>query len=42
MCIRDSLKILLSGGFVLSEIRAFDLFPMTEHVELVASLDFTP
>jgi len=35
------LKILLSGGFVLSEIRAFDLFPMTEHVELVASLDFT-
>jgi tRNA/tmRNA/rRNA uracil-C5-methylase (TrmA/RlmC/RlmD family) len=36
------LKILLSGGFVLSEIRAFDLFPMTEHVELVASLDFTP
>jgi tRNA/tmRNA/rRNA uracil-C5-methylase (TrmA/RlmC/RlmD family) len=35
------LKILLNGGFVLSEIRAFDLFPMTEHVELVASLDFT-
>ncbi len=33
------LKILLAGGFALSQMRAFDLFPMTEHVELVASLD---
>jgi tRNA/tmRNA/rRNA uracil-C5-methylase (TrmA/RlmC/RlmD family) len=35
------LKILLAGGFEMTEIRAFDLFPMTEHVELVASLDFS-
>ena len=33
------LKILLSGGFTLGEFRVFDLFPMTEHVELIASLD---
>ena len=33
------LKILLAGGFALGEIRAFDLFPMTEHVELVTILD---
>ena len=36
------LKILLAGGFTLGEMRVFDLFPMTEHVELVASLDFSP
>ena len=36
------LKILVTGGFVLAELRVFDLFPMTEHVELIASLDFTP
>ena len=35
------LKILRAGGFELGEIRVFDLFPMTEHVELLASLDFT-
>ena len=35
------LKTLLAGGFVLGELRVFDLFPMTEHVELIASLDFT-
>jgi tRNA/tmRNA/rRNA uracil-C5-methylase (TrmA/RlmC/RlmD family) len=35
------LKILLAGGFALGETRVFDLFPMTEHVELVASLDFS-
>jgi tRNA/tmRNA/rRNA uracil-C5-methylase (TrmA/RlmC/RlmD family) len=34
------LKTLLAGGYGLSEMRVFDLFPMTEHVELVASLDF--
>jgi tRNA/tmRNA/rRNA uracil-C5-methylase (TrmA/RlmC/RlmD family) len=33
------LKILLAGGFALGEMRVFDLFPMTEHVELIASLD---
>ncbi len=33
------LKGLLAGGFVLRELRAFDLFAMTEHVELVALLD---
>jgi tRNA/tmRNA/rRNA uracil-C5-methylase (TrmA/RlmC/RlmD family) len=36
------LKILLAGGFGLGEMRVFDLFPMTEHVELIASLDFHP
>jgi len=36
------LKILLAGGFASKEMRVFDLFPMTEHVELVASLDFGP
>jgi tRNA/tmRNA/rRNA uracil-C5-methylase (TrmA/RlmC/RlmD family) len=35
------LKILLTGGFELGQLRVFDLFPMTEHVELVASLDLT-
>ena len=33
------LKGFLSSGFVLGELKAFDLFPMTEHVELVAMLD---
>ncbi len=33
------LKVLLAGGFELKEFRVFDLFPMTEHVELVALLD---
>ena len=33
------LKILLAGGFSLDELRVIDLFPMTEHVELIASLD---
>ena len=36
------LKILRAGGFSLSELRVFDLFPMTEHVELIASLDLAP
>ena len=31
-----------AGGFRLGELRAFDLFPMTEHVELVAVLDNAP
>jgi tRNA/tmRNA/rRNA uracil-C5-methylase (TrmA/RlmC/RlmD family) len=33
------LKEFLGNGFVLSDLRVFDLFPMTEHVELVALLD---
>ena len=35
------LKILRSGGYEVDQMAVFDLFPMTEHVELVASLDFT-
>jgi tRNA/tmRNA/rRNA uracil-C5-methylase (TrmA/RlmC/RlmD family) len=35
-------KTLAQGGFELGDVKVFDLFPMTEHVELVASLDFTP
>jgi tRNA/tmRNA/rRNA uracil-C5-methylase (TrmA/RlmC/RlmD family) len=35
------LKDFLRSGFVLSDLRVFDLFPMTEHVELVALLDST-
>jgi tRNA/tmRNA/rRNA uracil-C5-methylase (TrmA/RlmC/RlmD family) len=30
---------LVDAGWTLSQLRAFDLFPMTEHVELVAALD---
>ncbi len=33
------LKAFLDGGFRLAELKVFDLFPMTEHVELVALLD---
>jgi len=33
------LKGLLGAGLVLRDLRVFDLFPMTEHVELVALLD---
>jgi tRNA/tmRNA/rRNA uracil-C5-methylase (TrmA/RlmC/RlmD family) len=33
------LKDFLRSGFALSDLRVFDLFPMTEHVELVALLD---
>lgn len=33
------LKILNAGGFELADLRVFDLFPMTEHVELVGLLD---
>jgi tRNA/tmRNA/rRNA uracil-C5-methylase (TrmA/RlmC/RlmD family) len=35
------LKLLVAGGFELANLRVFDLFPMTEHVELVAVLDNT-
>lgn len=33
------LKHMLAGGYQLRELKVFDLFPMTEHVELVAILD---
>jgi tRNA/tmRNA/rRNA uracil-C5-methylase (TrmA/RlmC/RlmD family) len=33
------LKGFLAGGFKLGDLKAIDLFPMTEHVELVALLD---
>jgi tRNA/tmRNA/rRNA uracil-C5-methylase (TrmA/RlmC/RlmD family) len=36
---RDA-RILTEAGWDLTQLRAFDIFPMTEHVELVAS--FTP
>jgi tRNA/tmRNA/rRNA uracil-C5-methylase (TrmA/RlmC/RlmD family) len=35
---RDS-RVLLDEGWRLRGLRAFDIFPMTEHVELVAALD---
>jgi tRNA/tmRNA/rRNA uracil-C5-methylase (TrmA/RlmC/RlmD family) len=35
------LKLLLAGGFEMANLQIFDLFPMTEHVELVAVLDNT-
>jgi tRNA/tmRNA/rRNA uracil-C5-methylase (TrmA/RlmC/RlmD family) len=35
------LKLLMAGGFMLGNLQVFDLFPMTEHVELVAVLDKT-
>ncbi|MGH3733337.1 MAG: class I SAM-dependent RNA methyltransferase [Acidimicrobiales bacterium] len=33
------LKVFVGHGFSLSDLRVFDLFPMTEHVEVVALLD---
>lgn len=36
------LKILRAGGYEIADFVVFDLFPMTEHVELVARLDFVP
>ena len=32
-------RVLLDEGWHLNELRAFDIFPMTEHVELVAALE---
>ncbi|MEI8126849.1 MAG: TRAM domain-containing protein [Actinomycetota bacterium] len=34
--------IAVTSGYRLTSLRAFDLFPMTEHVELVGVLDITP
>ncbi len=36
------LRNFLDGGFTLRDLRVLDLFPMTEHVELVTTLDITP
>ena len=33
------LRVVLDAGWVLGSLRAFDLFPMTEHVELVGMLE---
>jgi tRNA/tmRNA/rRNA uracil-C5-methylase (TrmA/RlmC/RlmD family) len=33
------LRVLLDSGWTLTVLRAFDLFPMTEHVELMAVID---
>jgi tRNA/tmRNA/rRNA uracil-C5-methylase (TrmA/RlmC/RlmD family) len=30
---------MLDAGWVLASLKAFDMFPMTEHVELVAVID---
>jgi tRNA/tmRNA/rRNA uracil-C5-methylase (TrmA/RlmC/RlmD family) len=35
---RDA-RVLLDRGWTLTSLRAFDIFPMTEHVELVAALE---
>jgi tRNA/tmRNA/rRNA uracil-C5-methylase (TrmA/RlmC/RlmD family) len=32
------IRVLLDDGWTLTSLKAFDIFPMTEHVELVASL----
>jgi len=32
-------RVLLDRGWMLSSLRAFDIFPMTEHVELVAAFE---
>ena len=36
------LKVFLDAGWEMPSLRAFDLFPMTEHVELVAILQPSP
>jgi tRNA/tmRNA/rRNA uracil-C5-methylase (TrmA/RlmC/RlmD family) len=36
------LRVALDAGWVLNSLRAFDLFPMTEHVELVGLLEPGP
>jgi tRNA/tmRNA/rRNA uracil-C5-methylase (TrmA/RlmC/RlmD family) len=35
-------RVLLDDGWNLTVLRAFDIFPMTEHVELVAALSPRP
>ncbi len=36
------IRVLLDVGWELTSLRAFDIFPMTEHVELVAALEPPP
>ncbi len=36
------LRVLIEAGWVLDSLRAFDMFPMTEHVEIVALIDAPP
>ena len=36
------LKVLMANGYRLRQLRTFDLFPHTEHVELLAVLDAAP
>ena len=33
------LKAFVAAGYEMADMRVFDLFPMTEHVEIVATLD---
>jgi tRNA/tmRNA/rRNA uracil-C5-methylase (TrmA/RlmC/RlmD family) len=33
------LRVMLDAGWTMPSLRAFDLFPMTEHVELVGLLE---
>jgi tRNA/tmRNA/rRNA uracil-C5-methylase (TrmA/RlmC/RlmD family) len=33
------LKLLISGGYKLEELKAFDLFPHTHHFETLATLE---
>jgi len=33
------IRVLLDEGWTLGSLRAFDIFPMTEHVELVAAFE---
>jgi tRNA/tmRNA/rRNA uracil-C5-methylase (TrmA/RlmC/RlmD family) len=32
-------RVLLDAGWIVTSLQAFDLFPMTEHVELVGCLE---
>jgi tRNA/tmRNA/rRNA uracil-C5-methylase (TrmA/RlmC/RlmD family) len=36
------LRVVLDAGWSLADLYAFDMFPMTEHVELVAVIDPPP
>jgi tRNA/tmRNA/rRNA uracil-C5-methylase (TrmA/RlmC/RlmD family) len=38
-CFARDLRVLLDAGWVLRSLKGFDLFPMTEHVELVAVIE---
>ena len=38
-CFARDLRVLLDAGWALRSLKGFDLFPMTEHVELVAVIE---